>query len=121
MNACPKCGHQVVRTQRTRLQKVFFSAAFRCSHCTYRTQQLHPAVDVNLRFIFSRFTRCMRCGHQHVHRLAQRDRLDPMSKHPMSVLLRLTGAPLRKCPFCRLQYCDWRSRVPAVRRANQPS
>ena len=39
---------------------------------------------------------------------AQAGIADWMSKHPLSWMFRLLGAPLNKCPSCRLQYYDWR-------------
>ena len=119
MRTCPKCGQGMMRAHRTRLQKVLYSDAFCCSNCPYRDVWLRPTIDVNLSFFFSRFTRCVRCGTDKIHSLRERDQLDSMSKHPTSLLFALTGAPIRKCPYCRLQYHDWRPPAPTVRR-NKP-
>jgi len=88
---------------------------FRCTKCGHALKRLHPIVDANLSFVFSRYTRCIRCGTPRVQRLKKRDRIDSMSKNLTSQLLRLTGAPLNKCPACRLQYYDWRPPQPGVR------
>jgi hypothetical protein len=58
--------------------------------------------------VFSRYTRCVQCGSTRVRRLPERDRIDRMSSHPLSVLLGLTFAPIYHCNPCRLQYRDWR-------------
>jgi hypothetical protein len=41
-------------------------------------------------------------------RSKKRDRIDTVSHHPISMLLRLTGAPIVRCFSCRLQFYDWR-------------
>ena len=97
-----------MRSHRTAAQKIFFSDVFRCSRCGYRRKRVHPVVDANLAFVFSRYTRCIRCGSERIERLKKRDRIDSVSKNLVSRLLRLTGAPVNKCPSCRLQYYDWR-------------
>lgn len=51
---------------------------------------------------------CMRALlNDRIHRVAKRDRVDDLSQHPLSWLLGVSGAPLNKCPACRLQYYDW--------------
>jgi predicted RNA-binding Zn-ribbon protein involved in translation (DUF1610 family) len=108
MRQCPSCGGHLTRKHRASVEKVLYSDVFRCPNCDYRLKRLHPSLDSNLSFVFSRHTHCVNCGSDNVHRLQKRDRIDSMSKHPLSLLFRLTGAPLNKCPSCRLQYYDWR-------------
>jgi hypothetical protein len=43
-----------------------------------------------------------------VRRIPARDRIDPMSAHPLSLLFALVGAPIYHCNACRHQYHDWR-------------
>jgi hypothetical protein len=105
-----------MRTRRTRLQKLVYSGTFGCTLCEHRVKYLHPFIDYTLTFVFSRHTRCIRCGTPNVIRLAKRDRIDSMSKSLASLLQRLTGAPLVKCPGCRLQYYDWRAPAPQAMR-----
>jgi hypothetical protein len=69
---------------------------------------MHAPVEARLTFLFSRRTHCIRCGTADVHRLSKRDRIDSVSNSLASWLMRLSGAPLNKCPSCRLQYYDWR-------------
>jgi hypothetical protein len=59
-------------------------------------------------FAFSRCTRCIECGSARVRQLESRDRIDRMSRHPASLLMALTLAPIYHCSPCRLQYRDWR-------------
>jgi hypothetical protein len=48
--------------------------------------------------------------------MPQRDQIDRMTKHPISLLIGLTGAPIYHCGPCRLQYRDWRDVAPEARR-----
>jgi hypothetical protein len=112
MDECSRCGHRLVRIHRTPAQKIFFSEAYRCSHCRYPHRVVHPSLDVNLAFFASRYTCCVRCGNRGVRPLKTRDLVERTSRHPVSQLFRLAGAPLRLCPLCRLQYNDWRPIAP---------
>lgn len=87
-----------------------------CRHCGRRLKRPRISLGATGNFIFSRHTRCIQCGTHNVYRLAKRDRIDWMSKNPVSWLFRLIGAPLVKCPACRLQFYDWRSVKPAAPR-----
>lgn len=107
---CPDCGKHMTRTHRTPVQKLLYSDIFRCTKCGRRRNLLHMVRGALVTFTFSRYTHCIRCGTSNVHRLVKRDRVDSMSRHPLSLLFALTGAPLNKCPGCRLQYRDWRRR-----------
>jgi hypothetical protein len=106
-----------MRMHRTAAQRILYSDVFRCTHCRTRTRRIRPGLSVPLAFYFSRFTHCIRCGSARIERLEKRDRIDSLSRHPFSNVLRLTGAPLKKCPACRLQYYDWRPIVPDERDA----
>jgi predicted RNA-binding Zn-ribbon protein involved in translation (DUF1610 family) len=112
MSPCPNCGLHMTRVHRSAMQKVLYRDVLACSRCRFRTKRLRIGVDVALTFYFSRFTHCIRCGSPRIERLSKRDVVDSMSRHPVSGVLRLTGAPIRRCPACRLQYCDWRPPVP---------
>ena len=114
MQACPTCGHQLVRIHRTRTQKLLFSEAFHCANCGQHQRYLHPILDFNAAFFKSRYTCCVQCGNTRVRPLPARDLLERRSRHPVSQLFRLVGAPLRICPLCRLQYHDWRPIEPAA-------
>ncbi len=108
MAHCPSCGRHLMRTHRRPLEKLIYSDTFRCPKCDRRVRRLHQPVDATLTFFFSRYTHCIRCGAPGVYRMAKRDRVDSVSKKLASQLFHLTGAPLNKCPACRLQYYDWR-------------
>ena len=109
MPQCPDCGRHLERIHRNAVQKLVYSERFRCKKCGRRVSRLHGPLAATAEFVFSGHTRCIQCGTRRVHRLGKRDRIDWLSKHPLSWLFRLTGAPLNKCDACRLQYYDWRS------------
>jgi hypothetical protein len=90
------------------MQKIVYSETFHCTHCDRRLSRMRYNLNAILTFAWSRHTHCIRCGTPNVHGLKKRDRIDSVSYHPASLLLALTGAPLRRCPSCRLQYHDWR-------------
>ena len=96
---------------------MLYSDVFRCPQCHRTTRRLRAGLRVTLTFYFSRFTHCIRCGSARIELMDRRDHIDSLSHHPYSGLLRLTGAPLKKCPACRLQYYDWRPIVPDERNA----
>ncbi len=108
MPDCPGCGRHLMRAHRRPLQKILYSDAFRCPKCGYRLNRSRVTLSPTVSFLFSRHTSCVQCGSLNVHRMAKRDRIDSISKSPVTWLFRLSGAPLNKCPTCRLQYYDWR-------------
>ena len=112
MPACPVCGGHLTRSHRRPLQRLYYTDLFRCRGCDYEGGRLHPFLQNNVHFVFSRRTRCPRCGSLDVHRLEKRDRVDSLSKNLLSRVQRLVGAPINKCPACRLQYYDWRKPKP---------
>jgi hypothetical protein len=114
MPECPKCGGYLVRIHRGLFRKVAYSALFRCRRCGLRTGKFHSWLSSNFQFVFSRHTRCVRCVTYDVRRGSRRDRIDGVSGHPFSLLQHILGAPLNKCPACRLQYYDWRRPRPSA-------
>jgi hypothetical protein len=108
MPRCVECGRRLTRTRRTLQQKAFFADVFRCERCGYRLNRWRSPKGVTFTFIFSRYSHCLQCGTPNVHRMTKRDRVDSVSRHMLSILLGLSGAPLNKCTACRLQYHDWR-------------
>lgn len=120
MPDCSKCGKHLTRTHRTTLEKPFFSAAYHCRHCDSRVRVLHSGLKANLTFVFSRHTHCIKCGNAKVRRHGKRDRIDTLSNHPLSWLLRLTGAPIYRCFDCRVQYYDWRQPEPSSEEPKEP-
>jgi hypothetical protein len=63
---------------------------------------------VRFRFLFSVHSCCVGCGSESVHQIEQRDPADALSNDVLGLFQFLLGAPLKKCPDCRLQYYDWR-------------
>ena len=112
MPRCPFCARSLTRSHRRLLEKLIYADAFRCSKCGRRTARLYPRLAVMLTFVFSRFTHCVQCGSARVQRTSRRDHVDTPSRNLASRLLGLTGAPLNKCPACRVQYRDWRAPRP---------
>ena len=104
------------RAHRKALEKLIYSGVFSCDKCKARVGWYHPlalAQIVRFQFVFSRHSRCLRCGRaEPVSRLAKRDYIDGLAKSPLSWLQRLTGAPINRCSACRLQYYDWRRPTP---------
>jgi predicted RNA-binding Zn-ribbon protein involved in translation (DUF1610 family) len=98
MPECPKCGGHLVRTHRGPFRKFAYSALFRCRQCGFRTGKFHSWLSSNYRFVFSRYTRCVRCGTCNVRRGSRRDRIDGVSGHPFSLLQHILGAPLKQMP-----------------------
>jgi hypothetical protein len=108
MPPCGRCGYHLTRTHRLLLEKVIYSETYSCAKCGERVRRLRRQIDPAHVFLLSLHTRCVQCGSTRIERLKARDRIDPVSSHPFSQLLRLTGAPVNRCPACRLQYYDWR-------------
>ena len=102
-----------MRARRSSVQKLAYTDVFRCTNCDYRLSSPRPIWRANFRFTFSRYTHCIKCGTDAVHRLTKRDRVDSVSRSVISRILHLSGAPLNKCVACRLQYYDWRPPRPA--------
>jgi hypothetical protein len=98
----------MTRTHRTLSQKLLYSDVFRCRKCGRRLQRSRLSSSGLLTFAFSRYSHCIRCGTPDVHRMKRRDRIDSVSRHPISLLFALIAAPLNRCYSCRLQYRDWR-------------
>lgn len=110
---CARCGRHVNRAHRTYLEKLIYSDAYECHRCKHRTYRYHHWLYSNVRFVFSKYTLCLRCGTHKVYRIEKRDHVDHLSRHPLSWLQQIFGAPRNKCPFCRMQYHDLRPVHPA--------
>ncbi len=111
MLRCTQCRGEVGRRPRTRLQRLVYSGVFRCRSCDLRIAMLHPFLQHQIvygEFLFSFYTRCVRCAIHTVTPLKKRDHIDPVTKNPLGLFQRLLGAPLKHCEACRLQYYDWR-------------
>ena len=87
---------------------MIYTNVFRCTNCGYRLGWLRLFLRVNYKFVFSRYTHCIKCGTAYIQRSSKRDRIDSVSKNVLSRILFFSGAPVNKCIACRLQYYDWR-------------
>lgn len=110
--SCPRCGGPLERERRTLAERLYLKRVEECTRCHTRVRTWRvPMRDATL-FLFSRFTHCIQCGTAKVRRLQARDRIDVVSRHPISLLFALTRAPFVHCNACRLQYHDWRRPEP---------
>jgi hypothetical protein len=101
----------MARTRRTLLQRILYTNVYACPRCEVHLGWYYRGFFrqiVYWRFIFSRYSRCVSCGSYGIHRIDRRDPIDSMSRNPLGRLQFLLGAPVKKCPACRLQYYDWR-------------
>jgi hypothetical protein len=83
---------------------------FQCPVCERKTKiPKYPALYICLH------RNCPRCATPQVERLSKRDKIDPLYLHPISLVQALFGAPIWWCPFCRLQFYDFRPGWPVTR------
>lgn len=116
---CPDCAREMKRVPRTFFQRLMYSGMYGCPECNSRLAWYHPFLHrqiVAWRFVFSVHSHCVCCGTEDVRTLWTRDPVDPLSKQMLGRVQWLLGAPLKRCPACRVQYYDWR---PALRRDRQ--
>lgn len=118
-SSCPRCDGPLSRERRRPFERVYLIKVEACRRCGARVRSYRVPMANAARFLFARYTRCIQCGTEKVRRLPARDRIDRMSKHPLSLLFQLTFAPIVHCGACRLQYHDWRKPepVPAAKTA----
>ena len=113
---CPRCGASPLdRIPRSLVGRILFRRVQQCRKCGFTQREWRVPFEEELTFILSRYSRCIRCGSYKVRRLQERDQIDRVSNHPLSMLLGLTLAPFHHCNPCRLQYHDWRPVHPSVR------
>jgi hypothetical protein len=108
MLPCHYCGRHLVRVHRTAFEKIMWSEMYECPNCRRRAGSFHRSLYAHCRFLFSRHSRCVRCGSEVVQRLRKRDKLERFSRNPLALIQALTGAPINFCALCRLQFFDWR-------------
>ena len=114
MNRCLKCGGHLQKVHRNLFEKMLCSDAYQCMKCDRKSRRFYDWWFSPYRFIFSRYTVCIRCGTHRVHRMSKRDPLDSVSKNPLSLVQQIVRAPRNKCPFCRVQYHDLRPVAPTL-------
>lgn len=93
-------------------RKALLRGGLSLRQCGTSVRVVRRGIHANLLFIISRSTHCPSCGTSDVTRGHKRDAIDTVSRHPLSLLMRVSGAPLFRCFACRLQYYDWRPRIP---------
>ena len=104
----------MLRVHRRPWEKILYSEMYVCAACNLRAGEFHRALMANFRFVFSRYSHCIRCGSEAVQRLAKRDKVDGFSNHPLAWVQVLLGAPVNRCSPCRVQFFDWRKPRPGV-------
>ena len=113
MPVCLKCGHPIVRKRRNPVQRVVDRAVYLCENCGGKFY-----IRRSLFSLFRRYAECPECGIRDLTKLASRDGVDRMTRNPLRRLLRIFGAPLYHCTFCRFQFRDWRGRAPTAKTAS---
>jgi len=112
---CRDCGGQLARVPRTLADKLIWSEIYACPTCKRRTGTYYRFLYAHCRFMFSRHSRCIRCGSEAVRRLMKRDEVDGFTHNPLGLILALTAAPINHCNSCRLQFFDWRNPRPRAK------
>lgn len=108
LDQCPICGARAMKRRKRSLAERFRHAAiYRCAACRFEA-----AVPLTVLYPqLSRIARCPRCSSTELRVLARRDPIERMYRGPLSTLWRWLGAPILYCPFCRLQFHDFRPRA----------
>ena len=104
MLTCPHCRKRLLHVRRRPVEKLLYSDMYACSACKKRV----GARRASLLFLFSKHTRCIKCGSSEVARLAKPDRVDQFTANRWGLVQRLLGAPVWRCSPCRIQFYDWR-------------
>lgn len=95
------------RRKRSFAERFRHAAIYRCQNCRFEAavplEVLYPQL--------SRVARCPHCSSTELRLLARRDPIERMYHGPLSTLWRWLGAPILYCPFCRLQFHDFRPRM----------
>ena len=112
MPKCNACGGHTEKVRRVGIERVIFRSAYRCQRCKRRFRYVNAWWLSTWRFIFSRYSVCVKCGTRHVHHLYKRDPILDLSKNPLSLIQVLFFARRKQCPYCRLQYYDLRAIEP---------
>ena len=107
MSSCPNCGAYTHRVRRNHLEKLVFISVHGCSECDFRIRKSRWSSPA-LHFVFSTSSSCPRCETLQVHPAIEREPLNDLSKHPVSLLQQIFRAPRRRCYSCRLEYHDFR-------------
>jgi hypothetical protein len=102
---CKQCrSPQVYRRPRSLLERLRYRYVYRCKSCGARTGIHHWELWNWCSFE----ARCVKCGNPNLKVLKHRDKIDPVSRFPISLIQRLFGAPILYCQYCRLQFYDFR-------------
>ncbi len=103
MANCRTCGRRLKRIHRTFTERFFYMGIFECPQCREVKR-----IARRYTYYLSKEARCPLCGTHRLRVLAERDHIDRMHRHPMSLLQRMMGGRIYHCRFCRLQFYDRR-------------
>jgi hypothetical protein len=107
---CGQCGGELRRVHRTFIERFTFMAKYHCVEC--RAVETAPRT---YRYLGDR-CRCHRCGTYRISKLKVRDKIDKMETGFLNLLERCMGGTLYHCRYCRVQFFDRRTFIPAVAR-----
>ena len=113
---CYRCGNTLRRVQRTFLEKILYSGAYRCQDCDVRIY------DPNLLWIdLRKYANCPSCGTAKITLRNSPDPIEKVYKSPYSFVKRILGSRLYRCQYCRLQFRDFRDiRKPSTEPDSEP-
>lgn len=110
---CRSCGGNLRRSRRSGLERLLYSAAYRCEKCKLRVRVSHVEHISDARFVS-----CPKCNRTDLKILTRRDRVDRFSRNPLRLIQGFLGAKLYHCWSCRLQFYDFRKRRPPEEKTN---
>ncbi|HUP04895.1 MAG TPA: hypothetical protein VMU19_12955 [Bryobacteraceae bacterium] len=97
------------------MERWLYAVIYQCPECKRKTKIARfPAI-----YVASLHRTCPKCGGPQLEKLRKRDHIDPLYLNPISLLQGLIGAPIWWCPFCRLQFYDFRPGWPVKRNATK--
>lgn len=108
MRKCSRCGGRLRRIHRTLIERIGYMAIYQCQRC--REEQV---VLRRWRYHFGPGARCPLCGSRRVTRLKAPDQIDPMTGGFLNFMERIVKGKLFHCRFCRIQFYDRRTLLPA--------
>ena len=103
--ACPRCNDELIRVRRSRWARIWYLALYRCRNC-----ERNSGVSRLVLFKVTSYLSCPKCGNFRLESFSKPDHIETKSNSPFSLIQKFLGAPLWCCPFCRLQFYDFRKR-----------
>ncbi len=102
---CPVCkSNHFYRRHRTFRERLRCAAIYECANCHCRDVESYLEHFP----MFSRTARCPECSNTALRVQLCPDPVERLLRHPLSYFQKVLKAPLLYCPYCRLQFYDWR-------------